>query len=261
MIKNNFRKKLGQNFLIDQNVIFKIIKAMQLNYNDVFLEFGAGSGFFSKYLRILVKKIYLIEIDNKFCHILKNKFLGKKNVFIINDDFFKFNFKKFFKYNNFNIRLFGSIPYNISSKFFSFLLNIKKSFKDIHIVVQYDFIIRIISKKILYMPFLIWLFLKIKIFFTISKFCFYPRPKIKSAFIRIKTRKERVFLNKKVLKYLFINKKKKILKICEIFSCFKKYINVNEKLINLKRKELKRFLRLLYIINFIILHPKLHKNI
>ena len=84
------KKSLGQNFLIDKNIINKIIKIGNIDKNKIIMEIGAGYGNLTESIVAMnPKKIYAIEKDKKLSFFLKEKFKQSKNIRIINDDILK----------------------------------------------------------------------------------------------------------------------------------------------------------------------------
>ena len=105
------KKSLGQNFLIDKNILIKIVKTLKICKEDKLLEIGPGTLNLTKYLIDLRPKyIKVVEKDNQLVKILKDKFDDK--IDIINDDIL--NLKEDFYEDN--IIIFGNLPYNISTK-------------------------------------------------------------------------------------------------------------------------------------------------
>ena len=106
------KKNLGQNFLIDQNIIKKISNLGNIGTNDTIIEIGPGTGNLTNFIiSHKPKKIILIEKDKRFCGILKNKF--NKLVKLLNDDFIELD-KKLIDYKN--LIIFGNLPYNVSTQ-------------------------------------------------------------------------------------------------------------------------------------------------
>ena len=106
------RKKWGQNFLIDSNIIHKIISIVEPYKKHQILEIGPGKGALTKPLSMICDKITAIEIDPLLCDYL-NK-LKLKNVEIYNEDILKFDCNKLSK----NYVIIGNLPYNISTQFY-----------------------------------------------------------------------------------------------------------------------------------------------
>ena len=117
-------KRLGQNFLIDKNIINKIVDIGNINDKKVIFEIGAGYGSLTKKIFSKnPKKIIAVEKDKKLASYLKELFINYKNVKIVNEDILNIiENKKLEK----NIVIFGNLPYNISTKILVKLALIKK---------------------------------------------------------------------------------------------------------------------------------------
>ena len=108
------KKSLGQNFLIDKNILKKIISIKDIS-NDVVLEVGPGTGNLTSFiLEKNPKKTYVVEKDNKLALKLNDKF--KNRIQIINNDILSINEKKLDKEK---LVVFGNLPYNISTEILS----------------------------------------------------------------------------------------------------------------------------------------------
>lgn len=225
-MKINYKPKrsLGQNFLIDENIINKIVKVGDINNNKTILEIGAGSGNLTKTLiKLNPKKIFAIEKDKNLASILENNFKTFNNVKIINRDILEI-----IENNNLgkNITVFGNLPYNISTKILSMFALIKKWppwYDSLIFMFQKEVSDRIMAKKntkdFSRLTVLAnWRF-EIKKHFDISNNCFFPKPKISSSLLS--------FVPKKNNKYKFDNPEnlEKITRI--LFSNRRKMINKN----------------------------------
>ncbi len=118
------KKSLGQNFLIDKNVLEKIINSTNIK-NKIILEIGPGTGNLTSYiLKKNPKKLFVIEKDNELAINLNNKF--KDQLTIINDDVLKVDETNLFKDKAI---VFGNLPYNISTEILSkWIINLKDIF-------------------------------------------------------------------------------------------------------------------------------------
>ena len=116
------KKSLGQNFLIDKNIINKIVNIVDIKDKNV-LEIGPGTGNLTvEILKKKPKKIILIEKDNNLVDLLQNKF--DRDVKIINEDVLKVN-ESFL--DDQNLIVFGNLPYNISTEILSkWILNLSQ---------------------------------------------------------------------------------------------------------------------------------------
>ena len=178
------KKSLGQNFLVDQNVIKKIIDIGKITKKNV-LEIGAGSGnLTNKIVNLNPNKLTAIEKDKKLYSFLKEKFYNFKNIDIINEDVLEIiqnkNFGK-------DVIVYGNLPYNISTQILANLVLIKKWppwYKMLILMFQKEVADRIIAKhktkNFGRLSVLSNWRLKIVKHFDISKNCFYPKPKINS---------------------------------------------------------------------------------
>ena len=118
------KKSLGQNFLIDKNVLEKIVNTTKIN-NKTILEIGPGTGNLTSYiLKKNPKKIIVIEKDNSLAINLKKKF--NDQIIIINEDILKIDETKLFKEQ---VTVFGNLPYNVSTEILSkWIVNLKDNF-------------------------------------------------------------------------------------------------------------------------------------
>ena len=218
-ILNKAKRSLGQNFLIDKNIINKIINVVDINENNTVIEIGAGYGNLTKYIiDRKPKKIFAIEKDKKLSLFLKKKFKLSKNLKVINEDILNIIQK-----NNLgkNIIVFGNLPYNISTKILASLVMLNKwpPWYDILILMfQKEVADRIIAKtrtkEFGRLAVLSNWRLDIKKHFDISKNCFFPKPKINSTLLSFKPKKINTFNLKnpknleKVTRILFSNRRK-----------------------------------------------------
>ncbi len=230
-MKFKFKKSLGQNFLVDKNILEKISNVGNIKKNNEILEIGPGTGNLTEYLiKKNPKKIYLIEKDRSLCEVLRDKFGNKAIIF--NNDFL--NFSKFKNFGD-DLIIFGNLPYNVSSQILTKLIinDEKIKFQKIIFMFQKELADRILSKEnsrdfgrisILAN----WKF-KIEKVFDISPNSFQPRPKIQSSLLiftpKIKFLK---FKNPKNLEYVtrvfFNQRRKKIKKPFNILFKNKEYL-------------------------------------
>ena len=122
MIKT--KKSLGQNFLIDKNILEKIVNTTTIK-NKIILEIGPGTGNLTSYiLKKKPKKFFVVEKDNELAFNLKNNF--KNQLIVINDDILKLDETNLFKDK---VTVFGNLPYNISTEILSkWIINLKDKF-------------------------------------------------------------------------------------------------------------------------------------
>ena len=220
-ILNKAKKSLGQNFLIDKNIIDKIIKIANINEKKVVMEIGPGYGnLTNKIISMNPKKILAIEKDKNLSVFLNKKFKNTKNIKVINRDILDVIKDR---YPQSNIIVFGNLPYNISTKILASLIMLKKwpPWYDILILMfQKEVADRIVAKtktkEFSRLTVLSNWRLEIKKHFDISKNCFFPKPKVNSTLLSFKPKKNN-FINlknpknlEKITIILFSNRRKMI---------------------------------------------------
>ena len=178
------KKSLGQNFLIDKNIIKKIVLLGKIKNSDVF-EIGPGTGnLTNEILKYEPKKIALVEKDSNLCQKLKEKFKLNKHIEIFNNDILSFDVEN--KINKDSI-IFGNLPYNISTQILVKLIKPKiwpPKYKKLIFMFQKEVAERILAKhnssKYGRLSIIANWRLKVTDSFNISKNCFYPKPKVDS---------------------------------------------------------------------------------
>lgn len=207
-------KRFGQNYLVDRNIIYKIIKEFQPQKDDIVIEIGPGTGALTVELMHSVEKLTAVEIDKR---IVESLAIGFPLVHVINQDFLEMDLKPFSKDKPF--RIIGNIPYNITSPILFKLIENRSIIDDAMLMVQYEVAKRITtkekSKDYGILSVLANYFAVTKLCFKISPNVFYPRPKVDSAIIHLKFRKEltdfsddKLFIQ--VVKASFGNRRKKL---------------------------------------------------
>ena len=214
----NAKKSLGQNFLIDREVLEKIISTADINNKEI-LEIGPGSGNLTKYiLNQKPKKLYVVEKDDNLALLLKEKF--DNEIEIINDDILKISEDKI---SDQKLIVFGNLPYNISTEILSkWILNIGSNFwfESLALMFQKEVADRIISEfnnsKYGRLSILSSWKLNIKKIIDIKPQSFSPRPKIDSSLLFF-TPKENFFelknaKNLEKITRIFFSQRRKMLK-------------------------------------------------
>ena len=213
------KKSLGQNFLIDKNIIKKISNLINLQ-NKVILEIGPGTGnLSSSILENKPKKFFAIEKDKRLFLHLKKQFNNK--ITIINQDILKFDENSL---SNDKLIVFGNLPYNISTEILSkWILDLKDDhfwFDMLILMFQKEVANRIIAKHDTSaygrLSVLANWKLQIKKIFDISPSCFSPKPKVESSLLVIEPKKIFYkFKNPKNLEKItriFFNQRRKMIK-------------------------------------------------
>ena len=229
------KKSLGQNFLIDREVLEKITNVVQIKDKTI-LEVGPGTGNLTSFiLKKNPKKMFVIEKDNELASDLENKF--NNQITIINEDVLKIDETKLFKEE---VTVFGNLPYNVSTEILSkWIINLKKNFwfDCLVLMFQKEVADRIISKfdtkNYGRLSILSNWKLNIQKIFDIKPSCFSPKPKIDSTVLLFKPKKKFFKLNnpkslEKITKIFFSHRRKMIKKPYNLI--FNSNLEVAEKL-------------------------------
>ena len=178
------RKSLGQNFLIDPNIIRKIVDAGQLSLRDVVLEIGPGLGALTHKIAQNVKHLIAVETDLNLYKKLSEDVVNT-NITLIHEDFLKYDFKKLPQ----NMKLIGNIPYYISSPIVNKILEHREHFSQVFLTVQLEFAKRLCAqvntKDYSSLSCFVQYFSKVEILFKIKNTCFKPSPKVDSCFVKL----------------------------------------------------------------------------
>ena len=212
------KKSLGQNFLIDRNVLEQIVNTVDI-FNKEVLEIGPGSGNLTTFiLKKKPKKIYVIEKDDNLSSLLEEKFYNE--IIVINEDVLKISEDKI---SNEKLIVFGNLPYNISTEILSkWIINLKKDFwfESLILMFQKEVADRIIAKfntsKYGRLSILSNWKLNIEKIIDIKPESFSPRPKIDSSLLLF-TPKNNFFelenpKNLEMMTRVFFSQRRKMLK-------------------------------------------------
>ncbi len=195
MIDHKFKKKFGQNFLQDNNIIRKIVDTANIEENSLIIEIGPGSGALTS---ILTTKGLTIsyEIDKELETLLTEKFGSNDNSVIIYDDFLNRDVKKDlenYKYNK--LYVVANLPYYITTPIIEKLISEKLDLEKMVLMVQKEVGDRFTSapKTKDYSSITVFLnyFFDIKKEFIVSKNAFYPRPNVDSMIISLNKKNNR----------------------------------------------------------------------
>lgn len=181
-------KRLGQSFLIDINVINRIVDAANISQEDIVVEIGAGIGVLTESIVQKAKRVIAVEIDRNLVEVLKDKLGGYDNVEVHCGDILKFDFNSVAKAHNSKIKIIGNVPYNISSPLIFRLLSFRPVISDFMLMLQKEIVQRLVSipnNKIYGVPSVILqMFASVEKIFDVPSACFYPQPKVESAMIK-----------------------------------------------------------------------------
>ncbi len=211
LLENSHAKKeLGQNFLIDENAIKKIVESINIKENDKVLEIGPGLGALSDELVNISNDLTLVEYDQKFVNFLISSYRDKNNVKIIKSNILHF---KDYSFN----KIIGNLPYYISTEILEYLFKHFDKINQMVFMVQSEFLNRILANKGKdYAPLNILINYRYNIekLFIVKKTSFFPIPNVDSVVFKITIKDNTSFayslLLYKVANILFKNRRKTI---------------------------------------------------
>ncbi len=225
MKKYNIRasKRLGQNFLIDENVVETIVDCSNINEEDLVIEIGPGLGTLTSKLVEKAGKVICIELDSKMITILKDRFLLYKNFEVINDDVLKVDLKSLIKEEKANgkikkAKIVANLPYYITTPIIMKLLEEELDLESITIMIQKEVADRLVAipgdKNTGAITYTVYYYASSEKILEVPNTSFIPEPEVTSEVIKLNIRKEPVVKTQnkeklfKIIKCAFMQKRK-----------------------------------------------------
>ncbi len=182
------KKKLGQSFLLDGNIIRKIAASADISAEDVIIEIGSGIGILTQEIARKAGKVIAAEIDPQLVEVLKAKLAPYSNAEIHCGDILKYDFKALSKGYKSKVKVIGNVPYNISSPLLFYLLSFRSVIDGFVLMLQKEVVERLVAlpgdKSYGVPSVILQMFASVEKIFDVPATCFYPRPKVESAVIR-----------------------------------------------------------------------------
>jgi 16S rRNA (adenine1518-N6/adenine1519-N6)-dimethyltransferase len=209
------KKRYGQHFLKDRNVIRRIADALPITSDDVVVEIGPGGGALTEELLARnPKALYAIEIDPDWVNYLKERF--KDRITVFNADATTFDFSQLGR----GLKFFGNLPYNVSTAIIRNLLNHRSAFSGGVFMVQKEVAGRLTAtggKEFGYLPALLQRFFTVKPLFDVPPGAFKPPPKVWSTVVKLEPKEpelsdEELLPFENFLKMAFSHRRKKLKK-------------------------------------------------
>jgi 16S rRNA (adenine1518-N6/adenine1519-N6)-dimethyltransferase len=217
------KKSFGQNFLVDQNYIGKIISALDPQPGETIIEIGAGRGALTEKLLASGANVTAIELEREMIAVLKDKFADSKNFELLESDALKVDFTELIKgkppTSDRRTKLVANLPYYISTAILQKLIEQRTAFSELVLMFQREVVARITAeagdKERGFLTVLTEAFLDIEKLFDVPPEAFRPAPKIWSAVVRLRPKRETDFGEEKIFRELisagFAQKRKTIL--------------------------------------------------
>ena len=181
------RKRFGQNFLHDHNIIYNILSSLQAKPDQHWVEIGPGLGALTEPLLKMGMQLDVVELDRDLVALLKEKFKDSE-LKIHSGDALKFNFAAL-AMDNEKLRIIGNLPYNISTPLMFHLLDNAFCIEDMHFMLQKEVVDRICavpgSKKYGRLSVMMQYHCATELLFDVPPESFEPAPKVMSAIVRL----------------------------------------------------------------------------
>lgn len=217
-------KQLGQNFLINEDVVLNIVNSAKIESDDLVIEIGPGLGTLTKELLKKAKKVICVELDKRMISILEDRFF-KYNLEIINDDILKVNLKEIIEQNKKegikNVKIVANLPYYITTPIIMKLLEDRLDIESITVMIQKE-----VAERLTVTPgkgdtgaitYAISYYTNPSVVLNVPKESFIPAPEVESSVINldvlekpsVKVENEELLF--KVIKIAFMQKRKTLL--------------------------------------------------
>lgn len=216
-------KALGQNFLINANVIENIVESSNIKREDLVIEIGPGLGTLTKYLLEKAGRVICVELDKRMIEILKDRFKNFDNLEILNQDILEVNLNELInkekeKYNLQNVKVVANLPYYITTPIIMMLLEQELNLDSITVMIQKEVADRLIAipgkKNTGAITYTIYYYAETEEILEVPNSSFIPAPEVTSKVIKLKLRKEKPIQVKneelmfKIIKLAFSQRRK-----------------------------------------------------
>lgn len=183
-----FSKSLGQNFLVDDQVLRDIVTGAEVNKDDFIIEIGPGVGTLTKELLQVAKKVCAIELDKDLIPILNEELKEFENFQLVNKDALKVNFDEIIGEEK-SVKLVANLPYYVTTPIIAKLLTEGYKFKSLTIMIQKEVAERIdakpSTKEYGALSLLVQYYCDTELVRKVSPSSFIPRPKVDSSVIKL----------------------------------------------------------------------------
>lgn len=181
--------RLGQRFLVDRNVLERIAGQLQAGPGDRVIEVGPGLGALTEPLLATGATVYAVERDSRFIQVLTDRFKNSDRLQLVRSDILKVDLRSYALGEPHSLLVAGNIPYSLTSPILEFLVRQRQWVRRAALTVQKEVAQRIVAapgnKTYSSITLFVAVAFKPLIAFQISPGCFYPRPKVTSAVLRL----------------------------------------------------------------------------
>lgn len=186
------KKSFGQNFLVDENYVRKIIEAVDPRAEDLVIEIGPGRGALTERLLEKAGKVVALELDRDMVPLLRQKFESVQKFELIDGDALNFDFEKLVKDGK--AKLVANLPYNISTAILQRLIDQRAAFSEMVLMFQKEVVERITAQpgsgERGFLTVLVEAYLEAEHLFDVPPRAFRPIPKVDSSIVRLIPKEE-----------------------------------------------------------------------
>ncbi|MBQ9757723.1 MAG: 16S rRNA (adenine(1518)-N(6)/adenine(1519)-N(6))-dimethyltransferase RsmA [Clostridia bacterium] len=192
----SFSKSLGQNFLIDKNVLDKIVSASGVSENSCALEVGPGAGVLTRELAVASKSVVAVEIDKSLMPLLDYTLDEFDNVSVVNEDILKIDLQKLIAQNfgNDDVHVVANLPYYITTPIIMKFLEENTGVKSLTVMVQKEVADRMVAspggKDYGALSLAVQFYTAPKIVVKAEPHCFMPQPKVASVVVHLEVQEK-----------------------------------------------------------------------
>jgi 16S rRNA (adenine1518-N6/adenine1519-N6)-dimethyltransferase len=190
--RHNFRpnKKLGQIFLMDENILKKLSGTLDIKDSEYILEIGPGFGNLTRYLLEKAKKVFVVEKDARLCDMMKEYLKDNlDNLEIICCDILEFDIRKLYRETSEKLKIIGNLPYYITTPIILNLIKNKDCISSIQLTVQKEVADRMLAepstRDYSFLTLLVQFNFAVSKLFDISRNCFLPTPEVDSTVVKL----------------------------------------------------------------------------
>jgi len=219
----HIKKSLGQNFIIDSNILRNIVSTAEVDENTTVIEIGPGIGALTEQIAKAAKDVYAFEIDERFMPVLDDTLSEYDNVNVFNEDILDVDFEAFadeYLTDDSRLVVIANLPYYITTPIIMHLLQSSLPVEQMVLMMQKEVAKRLeaepSTKAYGSLSIAVQFYTEVNIAFTVPKTVFMPQPNVDSAIIQLKVREEppvsvkNAQLLEKVARASFVQRRKTI---------------------------------------------------
>jgi len=181
------RKRLGQHFLVDRNVVDRMLDLAEVGPGDAVLEIGPGLGALTDVLATRAARLYVVEFDRGLCEVLRRKFADNALVQVIEGDALRVDLRAAIPEPT--VKVVASLPYNVSVPILFRLIEERQIFADLTVMLQHEVAERLVARpgsRAYGAPSVLFqVYARLRGRFRVGSSAFYPRPQVASEVIRV----------------------------------------------------------------------------